>query len=305
VDRITPATRPLNRSPDAVPDAYSDGIRTLVRETCGLEDDWPVIAEQYTQWVIEDKFVLGRPAWEERGALFTEDVEPYEHMKLRLLNAGHSAISYCSYLVGHRYVDCAMDPKQLGGANPVPAFCEAFFHEQTPTVPPVPGVDLVEYKKMLTKRFSNPYTKDMLQRLAEDGSQKLVTTMRDAALENQGAGRSNRCFAFVVATFVRYLVGVDEQGGAIEIKDPLGDELTSMAREICQSPNGTLPLSPPAPGPLVKLLDRVFGAKLASNASIVAAVQASLTEIVTTSTLAAMLALVQDATAAGAGGGAN
>lgn len=294
VDRITPATRPLNRSPDAVPDAYSDGIRTLVRETCGLEDDWPVIAEQYTQWVIEDKFVLGRPAWEERGALFTSDVEPYEHMKLRLLNAGHSAISYCSYLVGHRYVDCAMDPKQLGGSNPVPDFCEAFFEEQTPTVPPVPGVDMVEYKKQLVKRFSNPYIKDMLQRLAEDGSQKLVTTMRDAALENQKAGRSNRCFAFVVATWVRYLVGVDEQGAPIEIKDPLAAELTALARDIFNSPEGTLPLSPPQAGPVTALLRRVFGDQLVANDAVVGQINAALADVVATSTLASMMKVVAE-----------
>ena len=104
VDRITPATRPPPGEGRPA-DPFSDGIRTLVRETCGVEDDWPVIAEAYTQWVVEDKFVCGRPVWESVDVLFVEDVHNYEMMKLRLLNAGHSAISYASYLMGHRYCD--------------------------------------------------------------------------------------------------------------------------------------------------------------------------------------------------------
>jgi mannitol 2-dehydrogenase len=151
VDRITPATRPL--IPDR-PHPFSDTIRTLVRDTCAVDDEWPVIAEGYMQWVIEDKFLYGRPAWEKEGALFVSDVGPYEAMKLRLLNAGHSAISYSSYLMGHRYVDTAMDSQSLQPrSNPVPDFCVRFFQEQSPNVPPVPGVDLDDYKQTLLKRF--------------------------------------------------------------------------------------------------------------------------------------------------------
>lgn len=106
------------------------------------------------QWVIEDEFVCGRPGWEDEGALFVKDVGPYEAMKLRLLNAGHSAISYSSYLMGHRYVDTAMDDKSLEPRNnPVASFCVQFFEEQSPNVPPVPGVDLDDYKKTLLVRF--------------------------------------------------------------------------------------------------------------------------------------------------------
>jgi mannitol-1-phosphate/altronate dehydrogenase len=95
---------------------------------------------------------------------------------------------------------------------------------------------------MLAKRFSNPYIKDTLQRLAEDGSQKLVTTMRDAALENAEAGRSVKGFAVVAATFARYLVGTDEGGEAIAISDPRKDELTALAREMFGTPTGALPV---------------------------------------------------------------
>ena len=100
VDRITPATKPID-----IKDDFSDGIRKLVRETYGIEDQWPVIAEYFSQWVIEDDFVgNARPQWDllpdRQRALMVKDVDAYEMMKLRLLNAGHSALSYVSYLIG-------------------------------------------------------------------------------------------------------------------------------------------------------------------------------------------------------------
>jgi len=322
VDRITPATRPLvtvaaplppppivpaavrtsqlKTTPPAAaaaapapvvvasaPDPFSDGIRNLVRETVGVDDKWPVIAETYMQWVVEDRFVNGeRPCWECQETLFVPDVHPYEMMKLRLLNAGHSAISYSSYLIGHRFVDCAMDPDELSndgrGRNPIPGFCAAFLEEQTPTCPPVPGVDTADYKKQLVKRFSNPYIKDTLQRLAEDGSQKLVTTMRDAALDNASQGRSVAGFAVVVACFMRYLVGVDEKGEAIAISDPRAEELTAAVRAVFGTPTGALPVVPPTEPP-VAFLRAVFGDEVAASPEITRAVHDALIDLASTS----------------------
>ena len=93
VDRITPGTTP-------------DHIQEL-SDSFGISDDWPVVAEDFEQWVIEDKFSNGRPEWEKAGALFTDNVLPYEKMKLRLLNGSHSALAYLSYVHGHRRVDKA------------------------------------------------------------------------------------------------------------------------------------------------------------------------------------------------------
>ena len=214
-----------------------------------------------------------------------------------------------------RYVDSAMDPATdpaVGGAagasvaapaaapaaatrgsNPVRAFCERFFEEQSPTVPAVPGVDTAAYKVDLARRFSNPYIKDTLQRLAEDGSQKLVTTMRDAANENSAAGRPTPFFAFVVATWMRYLVGVDEQGAPIEIRDPRAAELTAMAREVFGAPGGTLPVRPPVEPP-VAFLRAVFGDTLAEDAAIAAAVLSALQALATSNTRDVMAKLVED-----------
>ena len=159
VDRITPAT--------------TDEVRAAVADF-GVEDTWPVAAEDYIQWVIEDEFPLGRPAWEkaapigaESAALLVADVVPYELMKLRLLNGGHSALAYTSYLLGHRTTDAAM------ADDDVSTFVKAYMAEVHPRVAAVPGVDLVAYQARLIERFSNPAIGDQIQRLCEDGSQKM------------------------------------------------------------------------------------------------------------------------------------
>ena len=141
VDRITPITKPEHID--------------LVKVDYGVDDKWPVIAEDYAQWVVEDQFVNGiRPDLESAGVLVVPDVHPYELMKLRLLNAGHSALSYVSYLCGHRFVDAAMkDPK-------VTSYLMGVFAEHTGTLSPVPGVDIPDYIATLIARFSNPYIKD-------------------------------------------------------------------------------------------------------------------------------------------------
>lgn len=139
---------------------------------------------------------------------------------------------------------------------------------------------------LLISYFSirNPYIKDTLQRLAEDGSQKLVTTMRECAVANAKEGRSVKCFAFVVATWIRYLVGFDEQGEVIIITDPRSEELTLLAREILGSPNGLLSEVTAPSEPPVKFLHAVFGEELASNPVIVKAVHDTLVNLVETST---------------------
>lgn len=136
VDRITPATT----QPD---------IDELKNDFGGLIDEWPVVAEDFLQWVVEDDFKIGRPDWGSAGALFVSDVIPYELMKLRLLNGSHSALAYLSYVHGHRKVDKATrDPV-------INRFIKSYMEECTATVPEVPGVDLTAYKAKLVDRFSN------------------------------------------------------------------------------------------------------------------------------------------------------
>ena len=154
VDRITPAT--------------TDVHRKLVEEEFGIIDKWPVTCESFRQWVVEDHFPLGRPAYETVGAQMTPNVLPYELMKIRLLNASHQALCYTSMLLGYRYTPEAMDD-----GNITKLLRRMMDEEVTPLLPPVPGVDLEDYKNTLIERFSNPAVKDQLLRIGTDGSAKI------------------------------------------------------------------------------------------------------------------------------------
>ena len=149
VDRITPVTAAAE--PAALAARY------------GIEDQWPVIAETFKQWVIEDRFAAGRPAWQAVGAQFVADVAPYEFMKLRLLNGSHLAVSGMGRLAGYVTVDEAM-------ADPlVTRYMAALMDRETgPTLLPVPGIDLPGYKAKLIERFANPAIKDTVERVNSD-----------------------------------------------------------------------------------------------------------------------------------------
>ncbi len=234
VDRITPAT--------------TDKVVAFVREKCGIDDAWPVVCEDFRQWVLEDDFGQGRPALEKAGVQMVGDVEPYELMKVRLLNGSHSALSYLSYLMGYREVDVAMADPLMSG------FVRAYMdNDVTPSVPSVPGIDLNNYKDTLIRRFSNPAISDKIQRLAEDGSQKIPNAILPCirhALKNNGS-IAFACLA--LAGWFRYMTGTDEQGAAIEIKDPRRDEMTKRINASPENPAGVLGIT------------EIFGTDLMNN----------------------------------------
>jgi mannitol 2-dehydrogenase len=211
VDRITPVT--------------TDADRAEIRDRFGIDDRWPVVCEPYTQWVLQDAFTAGRPPYEEAGVQVVDDVEAYELMKLRLLNASHQAMCYFGYLCGYRLVhEAAQDPL-------FQAFLLGYMDEEaTPTLPPVPGVDLDRYKHMLIERFCNPQVRDTIARLCAESSDRipkwLLPVIRQQLVTGGEIGRS----AAVVASWARYAEGVDEQGEPIEIVDRLRDSLTKFAR---------------------------------------------------------------------------
>jgi len=199
----------------------------LIATELGIKDGWPVVSEDFFQWVIEDNFVNGRPPFEQvDGVLFTDKVKPYEFMKLRLLNSTHSAMSYVAYLAGHRFVDEAM--ADLNVAH----FTRAYMKEVATTVPAVPGIDLGEYQKKLVERFSNPYVKDTIARLNEDGSTKFQNTILEALHEmiNDNC-EAPEAVALGIACFIRYMSGLDEADAVIEIKDPNMSTLKPIAEK--------------------------------------------------------------------------
>jgi mannitol 2-dehydrogenase len=217
VDRITPQT--------------TDDDRTEVRERFGIDDRWPVVCEPFTQWVLEDAFSLGRPPYEDAGVQVVEDVEPYELMKLRLLNASHQALCYFAYLDGYRLVhEAAQDPLFR-------AFLRGYMDDEgTPTLAPVPGVDLDDYKQTLLERFSNPEVRDTIARLCAESSDRIPKWLLPVVRAQLEAGGPIGHSAAVVASWARYAEGVDEQGEPIEVVDRLRDELMAIARHQREAP---------------------------------------------------------------------
>ncbi|WOF22739.1 mannitol dehydrogenase family protein [Microbacterium betulae] len=211
VDRITPVT--------------TEEDRRLVADRFGIDDAWPVVAEPFFQWVIEDRFPAGRPAYEEAGAQVVDDVEPYELMKLRLLNASHQGMAYFGALGGYRYVhEATADPA-------IAAFLRDYMDlEATPTLRPVPGVDLDAYKATLIERFANPAIRDTLARLCAESSDRIPTWLLPVVRERLAAGGDVRRSAAIVASWARYAEGADEQGEPIEVVDRSADELVAIAR---------------------------------------------------------------------------
>lgn len=245
VDRITPVTTPE--------------VISKLQNEFGLDDGWPVICEDFRQWVLEDKFCNGRPPWENAGVQLVPDVEPYEKMKVRLLNGSHSALSYISYLLGHRDVDAAMvDPL-------VSEFVRRYMDEDiTPSVPDVPGIDLKDYKDTLITRFSNPGIRDQVQRLAEDGSQKIPNAILPCIRYQLEHGGSVKWAALALAGWFKYLTGVDEKLQPIEIKDPLSEKLTARAK-----------IEPDNPVPLLNIKE-IFGDDLVQSEHLVTEIKAAL-----------------------------
>jgi mannitol 2-dehydrogenase len=222
VDRITPVT--------------TDDDRAQLAEEFGVDDGWPVVCEPFTQWALEDHFPTGRPPYDEAGVQLVPDVTPYELMKLRLLNASHQALCYLGYLSGYRYAHEVCRDDLFTG------FLLGYMDEEaTPTLEPVPGVDLDAYKHELIERFANPEIKDTLARLCAESSDRIPKWLVPVIRAELAAGGPVRRSALVVAAWARYAEGVDEQGNDIDIVDRRKDKLVERARQ--QPPHGDDPLA--------------------------------------------------------------
>jgi len=200
VDRITPATTSLDI--------------TSLKEVSGIEDEWPVVCEPFKQWVIEDDFIVGRPAWETVGAQFVKDVMPYEKMKLSLLNAGHTVLGILGVLLGYSTIDeCVRNEN-------IKTFLNNYMdREVTPTLNGLEGVNLKEYKRSLLQRFGNVNIKDQVDRICSESSAKIpifIMPTIHAQLRQKG---SIQYAAFIIAAWSIYSLGNDEKGNEINIKD--------------------------------------------------------------------------------------
>ncbi|WP_105628053.1 mannitol dehydrogenase family protein [Cronobacter malonaticus] len=210
VDRIVPAVTPETL----------DKIEQLT----GVRDPAGVACEPFRQWVIEDNFVAGRPAWEKAGAELVRDVVPFEEMKLRMLNGSHSFLAYLGYLAGYQHInDCMEDTNYRRAAQAL------MLNEQAPTLR-VQGVDLARYADRLIERYSNPALRHRTWQIAMDGSQKLPQRWLDSLRWHQAHDSAAPLQTLGVAGWMRYVSGVDEQGNAIEVCYPLLNVIQEAVR---------------------------------------------------------------------------
>lgn len=211
IDRIVPATEECDIA--------------LLEKNLGYRDEAMVVAEPFSQWIIEDDFACGRPQWERVGAQLVADAEVYELIKLRLLNGTHSLLAYTGYLSEKVSIaDVMRDPV-------LKKVCTAFMHSAASTITPPEDFDIELYQKQLHERFANPGLKHRTVQIAMDGSQKIpqrwLSTLEDI-VENNG---DIRFFAFALAAWMKYISGVDEQGRAINVSDPLAGEFHTISSQ--------------------------------------------------------------------------
>ncbi|KIN62904.1 putative D-mannonate oxidoreductase protein [Sulfitobacter noctilucicola] len=212
VDRITPATT-------------QEDIEALA-EITGYHDASCVFHEGFRQWVIEDNFVEGRPAWDKAGATFVSCVDAHETMKLRCLNGTHSTLAYLGYLAGYDTIaQTVADPHYA-------ALCKQLWQQEIiPTLQPPDGVDLNAYCADLKTRYQNPAIRHRTWQIGMDGSQKLPQRLLGTIADSLDAGRVPYGLTLAVAGWMRYVGGVDEAGNAIDVRDPLAPALKQATDE--------------------------------------------------------------------------
>ncbi|MDE1147831.1 MAG: mannitol dehydrogenase family protein [Azospirillaceae bacterium] len=207
VDSITPAT--------------DDALRQRVLDATGLADAWPIQREAFTQWVIEDKFCDGRPAWDQAGVILTHDVAAFGLAKLRLLNGPHSALAYLGSLAGVETVADAMATPALAG------FVERLMlRDVLPTVTPPAGYDLARYAGQILERFRNPAIRHLLSQIAWDGSQKLPYRLFGVIADSLAEGRDITRPCLVVAAWMHFVRHRAADGTGLT--DPLAARLLDI-----------------------------------------------------------------------------
>jgi len=217
VDRITPAT--------------GDRERKILARDFGIEDNWPVFCEDFTQWVLEDHFPTGRPELERVKVQFVPDVTPYENMKIRILNGGHAVIAYPAGLLDIQFAHEAME-------NPlIRSFLQKVEREEIiPVVPPVPHTDLLNYFNKIEVRFANPKIGDTIRRLCLDGSNRQPKFIIPSIADRLKAGAGVKGLALESALWCRYCYGTTESGLVTEPNDSNWDRLVLASRAAKDDP---------------------------------------------------------------------
>lgn len=211
IDRIVPAT------------TESD-IEWLEKEY-GYRDEGLVVAEPFSQWVIEDHFCNARPAWENAGALLVQDVGHYETMKLRLLNGSHSLLAYSGYLAGYQTIFQVMQDVDFV------ALTRVFMTSAARTFTAPANFDVGTYQQQLRERFANPGLQHKTWQIAMDGSQKIPQRWLNSLRNLIEQKRDTQIYAFALAAWIRFVKAVDEQGEVIMVSDPHAPKFAEIWRQ--------------------------------------------------------------------------
>ncbi|WP_342005830.1 mannitol dehydrogenase family protein [Citrobacter sedlakii] len=242
---------------DRIVPAATDETLDEISRALGVADPCGISCEPFIQWVIEDRFVAGRPAWETAGVQLVTDVRPWEEMKLRMLNGSHSFLAYLGYLSGFQHIsECMQDE----------AFREAAYQlmmrEQAPTLS-ITDVDLQRYAGSLIARFANPALKHKTWQIAMDGSQKLPQRMLAGVRIHLERGSAWPLLALGIAGWMRYVCGVDDAGAPIDVRDPLSDKIRLLVANVGENEKVANLLT----------LQEVFGSDLPKNPTFVQAIE--------------------------------
>lgn len=205
---------------DRIVPAATQETRNRTSALLGVEDRLAIETEPFMQWIIEDDFVSGRPRWEAGGAVFATHVEPYEKMKLRLLNGSHTLIAHLGILHDLEFVRDVMV---------VPEFVqkvERHMESVVGTLDPVPGIDLPLYRKQLLERFANPTIAHRTAQIALDTSQKLPQRLLSATVETLASGKDASAFAYVVALWIK---SIHKRG---DLDDPRKADILAAAASV-------------------------------------------------------------------------
>lgn len=220
VDCIVPATGPAELA---------------LAKKIGIDDAAPVTHENFRQWVIEDAFCAGRPPWEDVGATITDDVHPYEAMKIRMLNAGHQVLANAGELLGLPTIASCMSHDAVAGF-----FDRVERVDIAPHVATVPGISAEDYLGLITRRFANPEIHDTTRRVAFDGSSRHPGFLLPILREALAADTSIEGLALTEALWARMCAGTREDGSAIEPNDPIWEGLTKAANAAKTDPSAWL-----------------------------------------------------------------
>lgn len=257
VDRITPAP---------TDDTLGEAQRLI-----GLRDLASVATEPFTQWVIEDRFIAGRPAWEDAGAIFVEDVAPYEAMKLRMLNGTHSMLAYAGFLTGCAHVRDVMADAALA------RLVRRHLRAAAATLAPLDGIDTSDYAEALARRFANPAIAHETYQIAMDGTEKIPQRILAPAMHAAEHNQDLRPFAFAVAAWMRYCLGRSDSGERYALRDPreqaigaalerAGEDAASIVRALSGLP-GVFPEELTANGRWSRLVEALLDDMLKKGVS--------------------------------------